>query len=258
MPVVSPFRNSVKPVWCPGCGDFAVLDALTAALGELGRPPEDVAVVSGIGCSSRLPGYLACHAFNTLHGRALPIASGLKLARPGLTVVATTGDGDGFAIGRRHVAPAVARGLELTWIVMDNGVYGLTKGQASPTTPAGARTSITPQGKPEAALNPLALMLECGAPWVAQGSSADPRGLSALVLEALRYPGFAFLNVLSPCPVFRGGMGLYKELRASLRPVAHDVADHSAALAAARAATQPLSGVMYRRQNGGSAGRVAG
>jgi 2-oxoglutarate ferredoxin oxidoreductase subunit beta len=249
------FRNGVKPVWCPGCGDFAVLDALTAALTALGRPPQEVAVVSGIGCSSRLPGYLTCHAFNTIHGRALPIATGLKLARPGLTVVVTTGDGDGFAIGRRHVAPAVARGLDLAWIVMDNGVYGLTKGQASPTTPQGATTSITPLGKAESALNPLALMLECGAPWVAQGSSADPKGLAALALAALRYPGFAFLNVVSPCPVFRGGMGLYKELRAGQQPAAHDPADFDAALACARDTARVWTGLLFaRQQQGASAG----
>jgi 2-oxoglutarate ferredoxin oxidoreductase subunit beta len=251
MPAVSPFRNAVKPVWCPGCGDFVVLDALTAALGKFGRPPQDVAVVSGIGCSSRLPGYLACHGFNTIHGRALPIACGLKLARPELTVVATTGDGDGFSIGRRHIEPAIRRGLDMTWIVMDNGVYGLTKGQASPTTPQGVATSITPHGKPEAALSPLALALECGAPWVGQGSSADPRGLAALVLEALRYPGFAFLNVLSPCPVFRGGMGLYKELRASTTPAAHDRTDFPAALAAARDTTRVLTGAVYVRAQAG-------
>lgn len=243
----SPFRNTVKPVWCPGCGDFAVLDALASALEQHGRLARDVAVVSGIGCSSRLPGYLAAPGFNTIHGRALPIACGLKLARPELTVVVTTGDGDGFSIGKRHISPAVERQLDMTWIVMDNGVYGLTKGQASPTTPQGALTTVTPDGKPDTALNPLELMLELGVPWAAQGSSADPQGLAALMLAALHYPGFAFLNVVSPCPVFRGGMGIYKSLRASTAAPSHDTADHSAALAAARSTAQVWNGLLYGR-----------
>jgi len=211
----------------------------------LAKPAAEIAVISGIGCSSRLPGYLAVPGFNTIHGRALPIACGLKLASPDLTVVVTTGDGDGFSIGRRHITPAVERKLDMTWIVMDNGVYGLTKGQASPTTPQGAATTITPQGKPEPALNPLLLMLEAGAPWVAQGSSADTQGLAELMLAALRYPGFAFLNVLSPCPVFRGGMGLYKELRAGSQLVQHSALDRAAALACAQDGSRRWLGVLY-------------
>lgn len=236
-------------MWCPGCGDFAVLDGLAAALEQHGRPAEQVAVVSGIGCSSRLPGYLAVPGFNTIHGRALPIACGLKLARPELTVVVTTGDGDGFSIGRRHVAPAVQRNLDMTWIVMDNGVYGLTKGQPSPTTPQGALTTLTPDGKPDAALNPLAMLLELGAPWVAQGSSADPKGLAELMLAALRYPGFAFLNVISPCPVFRGGMGLYKSLRGVGR-FEHDPADPAAARQALAQSTAQRLGLAYKKAAG--------
>lgn len=241
----SPFRNAVKPVWCPGCGDFAVLDALTSALASRSLSPEDVAVISGIGCSSRLPGYMATPGFNTIHGRALPIACGLKLARPEITVVVTTGDGDGFSIGRRHIGPAIERGLDMTWIVMDNGVYGLTKGQASPTTPLGVTTTITPLGKAEAALNPLALMLELGAPWVGQGSSSNPQGLANLIGAALAYPGFAFLNVISPCPVFRGGMGLYKELRGNSLSPGHDSSHREAALATVQASAGVLTGIIY-------------
>jgi 2-oxoglutarate ferredoxin oxidoreductase subunit beta len=244
MLVAASFRNAVKPVWCPGCGDFAVLDALTAALAQAGRPPDEVAVVSGIGCSSRLPGYLSTFAFNSIHGRALPIASGLKQARPDMTVVVVSGDGDGFAIGRRHIAPAVARGLDLTWIVMDNGVYGLTKGQASPTTPLGAATTITPAGSGAEPVNPLKLMLEAGTPWVGQGSSADPKGLATLIGEALAYPGFAFLNVISPCPVFRGGMGIYKDLRARTAAMPL-VSDREAALAIAGDSSRVWNGVLY-------------
>jgi 2-oxoglutarate ferredoxin oxidoreductase subunit beta len=238
------FRNAVKPVWCPGCGDFAVLDALTAALAQAGKAPEEVAVVSGIGCSSRLPGYLSTFAFNSLHGRALPIASGLKQARPDMAVVVISGDGDGFAIGRRHIAPAIARGLDLTWLVLDNGVYGLTKGQASPTTPLGAPTTICPAGSACEPLNPLKLMLELGAPWVGQGSSADPKALTGLIGQALSYPGFSFLNVISPCPVFRGGMGIYKDLRAraATAPLANS---REAALAIAADQSQVWSGALF-------------
>lgn len=198
------FVSSLKPIWCPGCGDFGVLNATANALAELGRPSEEIAMVSGIGCSSRLPGYLNCYGFNAIHGRALPIACGLKVARPDLQVIAVGGDGDGFSIGGGHIAHVVRRNVDLTYIVMDNSIYGLTKGQASPTTPQGDITSTTKYGNLDAPIWPLRFMLGYGTTFVAQATSLDIKHLSKIILAALKHPGFSFVNVLSPCVTYRG------------------------------------------------------
>ncbi len=147
------FRNKVKPNWCPGCGDFSVLAAMQRAFANLGLEPEDVAIVSGIGCSGRISGYLNAYGFHGIHGRALPIAQGLKLANRDLTVVAAGGDGDGFAIGMGHTIHAIRRNVDITYIVMDNQVYGLTKGQTSPRSEVGFKTKSTPMGSIESPLS---------------------------------------------------------------------------------------------------------
>lgn len=244
------FRNATEPVWCDGCGDFHVLDGLASALAELGRDPRQVAIISGIGCSSRLPGYMTTHGFNSIHGRALPIASGLKLARPELDVIVTAGDGDIFSIGVAHLVHTVRRNPPVTLMVMDNGVYGLTKGQASPTTLPGSRLRSMDQPSTEQALDPLDLMLSLGCGFIAQAYSAEQAGLVSLMQQALEYPGFSFLNILSPCPVFRGGMGVYKDLRRSIvdpQLSGHDVTDARAARHLIEASSGPLSGLLYRR-----------
>ena len=128
------FKSAVKPVWCPGCGDYSVLSSITKALAMIGKPPHEVGVVSGIGCSSRIPAYMASYGFHGVHGRALAAGTGLKVARPDLTVIVTGGDGDGYSIGGNHFLHACRRNVDLTYIVMDNHVYGMTKGQPSPTT----------------------------------------------------------------------------------------------------------------------------
>lgn len=244
------FISSVAPVWCPGCGDFEVLECLAAALAAAGLATHEVAVVSGIGCSSRLPGYLSTYGFNTIHGRPLPISTGLKLARPDLSVVTVAGDGDAFSIGAGHLLHTARRNPDITYLVLDNGIYGLTKGQASPTTPSGTATKTTLDGSGMPALNPLELMLSFGSAFVAQAYSADKRGLTAVIGEALAYRGFSFVNIISPCPTFRGGMGIYKDLRAIQRridPAAHDSASYGAALALARETGVLHTGVLYRR-----------
>src|SRR5207248_7360602 len=131
------FKSDLKPIWCPGCGDFGVVQAIYRALAAIGRPPHQIAFVSGIGCSSRIPGYTTAYGFNSVHGRALPIAQGIKIANPDLLVLAAGGDGDGFSIGGGHVPHAIRRNVDLAYIVMDNQIYGLTKGQLSPTSPRG-------------------------------------------------------------------------------------------------------------------------
>lgn len=244
------FRNAVEPVWCDGCGDFHVLDGLATALEALGRDPREVAVISGIGCSSRLPGYLNSHGFNSIHGRALPIAAGLKLARPELDVIVTAGDGDIFSIGATHLVHTVRRNPAITLMVMDNGVYGLTKGQQSPTTPSGTGMRTSAQPVSERPVDPLELMLSLGCGFIAQAYSADQAALVELMQQAVGYPGFSFLNILSPCPVFRGGMGIYKDLRRSIVKIGadgHDVSDPAAARRVLQEADGPVSGLLLRR-----------
>lgn len=223
------YISSLKPIWCPGCGDFAVLTALAKALHELRLPTEKTAIVSGIGCSSRLPGYLNTYGFNATHGRAIPIACGLKISRPDITVIAAGGDGDAFAIGGGHLAHAARRNVDITYIVMDNDIYGLTKGQASPTTPAGDWTLSTPYGNIEDPVKPLRLMLGYGASFIAQSASTDPRHLTYMILAGIRHPGFAFINVLSPCVTYRG-MDTYQKIKQNgLYMEKHDASDIDAA-----------------------------
>ena len=198
------FRTDLKSVWCPGCGDFGVLSSLTKAFADLGLARETTVVVSGIGCSSRLPGYVETYGFNSVHGRALPIATGIKVANPALEVVVVGGDGDAFAIGAGHFPHACRRNIDVAYVVMDNGIYGLTKGQASPTSPLGLKGKSTPAGSIDPPLEPLKMALALGASWVGQGFSGEPRLLADLMVRAIKHRGFALLNVFSPCVVFRG------------------------------------------------------
>lgn len=206
------YISTLKPIWCPGCGDYGVLNAIANAFVEIARPTEEIAVISGIGCSSRLPGYLNTYGFNSIHGRALPIACGLKIARPDLLVIAVGGDGDGFSIGGGHVCHVVRRNVDLAYFVMDNSIYGLTKGQVSPTTPCGDITSTTSYGSIDTPIRPLHLMLGYGATFVAQSSPLDIKHLSEMMVAAIRHPGFAFVNILSPCVTYRG-KDTYKQIK---------------------------------------------
>lgn len=198
------YKSDLKPIWCPGCGDYSVLSSLTKAMAELQVPPEKMAVVSGIGCSSRIPAYTNVYGFHGVHGRSLAAAAGLKLARPDMTVIVTGGDGDGFSIGGNHFLHACRRNVDMTYIVMDNQVYGMTKGQASPTTqPDWCASKLTPEGTGVSALQPLQLALACGANFVGRGFSGDPNHVAKLIVEAVNHPGFSFVHVLSPCITFR-------------------------------------------------------
>ena len=244
------FKSDLKPLWCPGCGDFGVLQAIYRALAAIGRPPHEIAFISGIGCSSRIPGYTTAYGFNSVHGRALPIAQGIKLARPELLVLAAGGDGDGFSIGGGHVPHAIRRNPDLTYIVMDNQIYGLTKGQLSPTSPRGLKTVTSMYGSFENPVNPLLYVLAYGAPFVAQGTPADMAGLSSIIEEAMRYPGFAFVNVQSPCVTFGEEHQMIKAHKATMKPLAslgHDPSNLLAALDLSRAyGTELYTGVLYR------------
>ncbi|WEK56114.1 MAG: 2-oxoacid:ferredoxin oxidoreductase subunit beta [Candidatus Cohnella colombiensis] len=196
------FRNNVKPNWCPGCGDFSVQAAIQRAAANVGLEPEQLAVISGIGCSGRISGYINAYGLHGIHGRSLPIAQGVKLANRELTVIASGGDGDGFAIGMGHTIHAIRRNLDVTYIVMDNQIYGLTKGQTSPRSAEGFKTKSTPEGSIESTLSPLEIALSAGATFVAQSFSSDLKQLTALIEAGLQHKGFSLINVFSPCVTF--------------------------------------------------------
>lgn len=206
------FKSDVKPVWCPGCGDYTVLSAITKALASLGLAPENVVVVSGIGCSSRIPAYTSCYGFHGVHGRSLAAATGLKLARPDLTVLVAGGDGDGYSIGGNHFLHACRRNVDLTYIVMDNRVYGMTKGQPSPTTEPDWDSKLSPHGTGLREFHPLVIALAAGANFIARAFSGDPNGTADLIAQAIRHPGFSFIEVLSPCVTFRPEQRAWKEM----------------------------------------------
>lgn len=239
------YKSDIKPVWCPGCGDFSVLAALTKALAALRITPENTAVISGIGCSSRIPAYLNTYGFHGVHGRALPLATGLKISRPDLCVLVASGDGDGFSIGGNHFLQACRRNVDLTYIVMDNQVYGMTKGQASPTTePDWDRSKLTPHGTRINPFYPLVLALASGANFIARASSSDPNGAARVFSEAIEHPGFSFVQVLSPCITFRPEQRDWKKV---VRPAPMD-ATTDPATAARRLMTDDnfYLGVLYK------------
>ena len=247
------FKSDLKPIWCPGCGDFGVVTAITRALAAVGRPPHEIAFVSGIGCSSRIPGYTTAYGFNTVHGRSLPIAQGIKLANPDLLVLVASGDGDGFSIGGGHVGLVIRRNIDLTYIVMDNQIYGLTKGQLSPTSKRGRKTATSNFGSLEDPVNPLLYVMGYGASFVAQGSPADMNGLAKIIEEGIRFPGFAFINVQSPCVTYgeeEQQLKAQKSKLQSLESLDHDPADRARATELARDyGTKLYTGVLYRNPN---------
>ena len=199
---IADLKGKVDPDWCPGCGDYGVLAAVQKALVELQIPNHKVATVSGIGCSSNFPGFINTYGMHTLHGRSLPVATGLKLANHDMTVLVTGGDGDGLGIGVGHFLHAMRRNVNLTYIILDNQIYGLTTGQTSPTSRVGMRTKSNPYGNQDTPVNPISLALSGGATFVARGFSADQKHLTELIKQAIQHNGFSFLDVFSPCVTY--------------------------------------------------------
>ncbi len=196
------FKGRVDPDWCPGCGDFGVLAAVQKALVDLQIPNHQIVTVSGIGCSSNFPGFIETYGMHTLHGRSLPVATGVKMANPDLTVLVTGGDGDGLGIGGNHLTHTIRRNVDLTYIIMDNQIYGLTTGQTSPTSRIGMKTKSTPFGNIEGPLYPITMALAAGATFVARGFSGDQKHLTDLIRQAIQHKGFSFLDVFSPCVTY--------------------------------------------------------
>ncbi|KAA0241640.1 MAG: 2-oxoacid:ferredoxin oxidoreductase subunit beta [Candidatus Brocadia sp. AMX2] len=199
---VKDFKSNDEIAWCPGCGNFGILNAVKKTLVRLGKPPKDILLVSGIGQAAKLPHYVRCNCFNGLHGRALPVAAAAKIANRNLTVLVTTGDGDCYGEGGNHLIHNIRRNTDITVIVHDNQIYGLTKGQASPTTDPGYVTKIQMEGVILDPLHPLEMAIALGAGFVARGYSLDIEHLSWLILEGIKHKGFSLIDVLQPCVSF--------------------------------------------------------
>src|ERR1700719_3824507 len=195
-------KGKVDPDWCPGCGDFGVLAALQKALVELQIPTHNVVTISGIGCSSNLPGYINTYGMHTLHGRSLAVATGAQLGNHRLKVVVTGGDGDGFGIGGNHFVHVMRRNVDLTYIVMDNQIYGLTTGQCSPTSVKGMKTKSTPYGSVENPINPIPMAIVGGATYVARAFSGKQKHMVEMIKGAIQHKGFALVDVFSPCVTY--------------------------------------------------------
>lgn len=196
------FRVSENPTWCPGCGDYAVLASLQKAVANIGLHPDEVVLSTGIGCSGKLSQHFNSYGFHGLHGRSLPLAQGVQIANHHLTVIAAGGDGDGYGIGMGHFIHAMRRNVNLTYIVMDNNIYGLTTGQTSPTSAKGFTSKTTPAGAAEDPIRPLYLALAQGASFVAQAFSGDVKEMTEIFEAAIRHKGFALVNCFSPCVTF--------------------------------------------------------
>ena len=247
------YSNDVKPKWCPGCGDFGALSAIYKALAAVGRPPHEIAFVSGVGCSGRIPEYTSAYGFNSLAGRALPIAQGIKMARPELLVLAAGGDADGFSVGGGHISHAIRRNPDLTYMVMDNQVMGSAGGQPSPTAPCGSSAPGSACPSMAAPINPVLYALAYGAHFVAQGIAGDPEGLAKLIEEAIRFPGFAFINIQSTCAAFGTPNMKASTPRTAVRKLGaegHNPANRLMAIELAEAfGSIVYTGVFYRNPN---------
>ncbi len=220
-------KSEIKPTWCPGCGDFGVVAAVEMALKRLQIPSQNVVIVSGIGCSSNLPHFLNSYGFHAIHGRSIPVAEGIRWANHGLTVIGTGGDGDGFGIGVGHFIHAMRRNVDLTYVTMDNQIYGLTTGQASPTSQMGQKTKSTPTGVIEHPIDPISLALASGATYVARGFSGDVKQLADLVAGGIQHRGFAFVDVFSPCVTYNkvNTFDFFRQRVYKLESAGHDPTD---------------------------------
>jgi 2-oxoglutarate/2-oxoacid ferredoxin oxidoreductase subunit beta len=226
------YKGPVSPDWCPGCGDYGVLRSVQEAAGKCGVQPENLMIVSGIGCSSNLPGFIHAYGIHSLHGRAVPVATGAHLANTDLKVCITGGDGDGYGIGVGHLLHAMRRNLDVTYVVMDNQIYGLTTGQASPTTSKGQVTKSTPAGNAEMPLNPLALAITSGATFVARGFSGEAKLLTDLIAAGMAHKGFALIDVFSPCVTYNkvNSYAFFKERVYKLEDEGWDPSDFHASM----------------------------
>ena len=241
------YRSTDLPTWCPGCGYFGIVDAFYRACRELDLKHENIVTVSGIGCSGRTPIFVNSYGFHTLHGRSIPVASGLKLAREDLTVFAVAGDGDALGIGGGHLPHVARKNINITFLLFDNSIYGLTKGQSSSTTPYEMRTNSHPAGNPDTPLNPIKLALSYGASFVARGYAGDPQGLKDLIKEATLHQGFSFIQILTPCVTFDKENRTWKALKENVYDLNLRIEEKNMETAMRMAENEPYGiGIFYQ------------
>lgn len=247
------FDAAADNTWCPGCGDFGILRALKLALTELEIQPHEVLLVSGIGCGSKLPDYMNANGYMTIHGRPLPVASGAKLANPRLNVIVVDGDGDSYGIGGNHFVQTCRRNPNITQIVENNQIYGLTKGQYSPTSEKGSVTTTSPDGSIEMAFNPMAIALAGGATFIARAFSGEPKHMAQLIAAGIRHRGYALIDVLQPCVTFNrvNTYDWYRKRVYHLDAEGYDPAVREGAWAKAHEWGERIPlGIIYRQEGG--------
>ncbi|OGU57559.1 MAG: hypothetical protein A2V66_11190 [Ignavibacteria bacterium RBG_13_36_8] len=196
------YKSIIEPIWCPGCGDYGVLQSLQKALLTLDIPPEEIIAVSGIGCSGRLSHFINAYSLHGTHGRAVPTALGAKAARPDLTVLAMGGDGDGLGIGGGHISHAARKNVDMTYLLIDNRVYGLTKGQTSPTSPVGQKTKTAPFGSYEDVMDAIPIFLAYDVTFIARANAANTKELTDIIIEAIKHKGMSIVYILTSCRTF--------------------------------------------------------
>ncbi|MFB6111993.1 MAG: 2-oxoacid:ferredoxin oxidoreductase subunit beta [Halobacteriaceae archaeon] len=243
------FKSDKQPTWCPGCGDFGTMNGMMKALANTGNSPDETFVVAGIGCSGKIGTYMRSYALHGVHGRALPVGTGVKLANPELEVMVAGGDGDGYSIGAGHFVHACRRNVDMTYVVMDNRIYGLTKGQASPTSREDFETATTPEGPQQPPVNPLALAFASGATFISQTFSSDAQTHTAVIEQAIEHDGFALVNVFSPCVTFND-VDTYDYFRDAIvnleEDESYDATDREAAKTAIMNEDKEHVGVLYQ------------
>lgn len=255
---VASYKTDLKPIWCPGCGDYGALNPFYQAMMDCGLVPKDTVIVSGIGCSGRFPYFCSTYGFHGVHGRALPTAAGMKMASPNLNIFAVGGDGDGLGIGGGHIAHVARKNVDLVYLLLDNSIYGLTKGQSSPTSPLPMSSKTAPYGYVEDPLDPIAMYIAYNISFVARGFSGKPKQLRELFTQAIRHKGFAMVHVFSPCVTFNKQVtfktfnDLVKEL-----PEDHDPANRVKAMEYALDRSTLWTGVFYREARPTMQDRVA-
>ncbi|WP_424003517.1 2-oxoacid:ferredoxin oxidoreductase subunit beta [Haloarcula salina] len=245
------FKSDKQPTWCPGCGDFGTMNGMMKALAETGNDPDNTFIVAGIGCSGKIGTYMHSYALHGVHGRALPVGIGVKMANPNLEVMVSGGDGDGYSIGAGHFIHAVRRNVDMSYVVMDNRIYGLTKGQASPTSREDFETSTSPDGPNQPPVNPKALALASGATFIAQSFSSNAQRHAEIVQEAIEHDGFGFVNVYSPCVTFND-VDTYDYFRDSivdLDETDHDRTDRDQAKDKILESDKEYMGVLYQDES---------
>lgn len=246
---VASYKSGLKPIWCAGCGDYGAINPFYQALLACEIQPKDTVIVSGIGCSGRFPYFCNTYGFHGVHGRALPTAAGMKLANPKLNIFAVGGDGDGLGIGGGHLPHVARKNVDMMYLLLDNSIYGLTKGQSSPTSPLDMKSKTAPYAFLEEPLNPLAMYVGYGISFIARGFSGKPKQLKELFTAAIRHRGFAMVHVMSPCVsmnpyvTFDTMKEMYEEL-----PADHDASSRLAAMEKALDTSKMWTGIFYREE----------